>query len=105
MKIKEFFLSIVLLFLYKYLITLSRQKNLVNKTIGIGIGIAVIAIAAALAYSYSIPESETQVENITIEEEATVNVQTEVTETGKEISIEAKDSLGLEDIPGSEDRP
>ena len=70
-----------------------------NKTLGIGIGIAAVAIMVAFAYSYSMLESETAEENMAIEEEATVNVQTEVTTPGKAISIEAEDSLGLEDSP------
>ncbi len=70
-----------------------------NKTIGIGIGIALAAIAVAFVYSYSIPESETPEENMTIEEKATPNVQTEVTTSGDRISIRAEETLGLEDRP------
>ena len=68
-----------------------------NKTIGIGIGMAAVVIAVAFAYSYSIPESETQEENIAIEEEATSDVQTDITASGNAISIEAEDNLGLEE--------
>ena len=70
-----------------------------NKTIGIGIGIAVVVIVVAFAYSYSMPESETPEENMTIEEKATPNVQTDITTSGDRISIEAEENLGLEDKP------
>ena len=70
-----------------------------NKAIGIGIGIAVIAIVAVFAFSYSTPETELQEESIAIREEATPNVEIQVTSPGKSISLKAEDSLGLEDKP------
>ncbi len=70
-----------------------------NKIIGIGIGIAVVAIVVAFTSSYSIPESDTQEEILAIEEKATPNVQTDITTSGKAISIEAEETLGLEDKP------
>ena len=70
-----------------------------NKAIGIGIGIAVVAIAVVFAYSYSLPESEIQEQNVVIQDEATSNVEIQVTPPGKSISLKAEDSVGLEDKP------